>query len=90
MRSSRSPVIELSDLSMREGRTLCRNMGNSGGESVPQGVARTKTASGLTASTVMLPAFIDRLSSDQRVWRKSVAEVSTRHAATLRDGALPD
>ena len=66
MSSSRSLVIGLSDLSMRESRTLCRNMGNSGGESVPRGVARTKTARGLTASTV-IPALTDRLSSNQRV-----------------------
>ena len=66
MSSSKSPVIGLSGLSMREGRTLCRNIGSSGGESVPRGVARIKTARGFTASTV-IPDFTDRLSSNQRV-----------------------
>jgi len=31
-----------------------------------------------------------RLSSNQNVWRNSVAGVSARHAATLRNGGFPD
>ena len=66
MSSSKSPVIGLSGLSTREGRTLCRNIGNSGGKCVLRGVARIKTARGLMASTV-IPALKDWLSSNQRV-----------------------
>lgn len=94
MRSSKSPVIAcprlgLSNLSMRDGRTLCRNMGNSGGVGKARGVARTKTARRLAASA-MASVLMGMLSSNQNVWRKSIAGVSTRHAATLRNGALPD
>lgn len=93
-RSSKSPAmgcpsLTLSNVSMRDGRTLCRNMGSSGGVREARGVARTKTARRLAASAAASVLMI-RLSSDQNVWRNSVAGVSARQAATLRNGGFPD
>lgn len=64
-------------------------MGNNGGVGEARGVARIKTAKRLAASA-MVSVLMGMLIANQNVWRNSIAGVSTMHAATLRNGGLPD